>query len=220
MAIKLLISAQENSGKSTLGAKVQDAFVVNFDRKEYGFAVPHTNIPTYTEHEDVVNTINSKLALYQERFKKLPATIVIDTVTQLYTAIQNKNGKRYKGFDVHSNNSKDTLSFNDYVEDVLIANGVNVVIIAHTTYDPETSRYIIPASGQFAKAGSWMSVVNDAIFIEKKSNKLIVHQTSMKFPCRTTQTDLEPAVDMDAFDINKYISVLVASKVESTEFVF
>jgi len=219
MAIKLLISGFENTGKSTTASKISNAMVVNFDRKEYGFAVPHMNITEYNGIDGLIDTINEKLGVYQEKVGKLPETIVLDTVTQFYSTMQAYNDNNFKGFDIHKNNNRDTLNLNAYIEDVLIANGINVVIVAHTIFDADTARHIIPATGQFGKAGSWMSVVNEAIFIEKKSGKFIIHQRSMKHPCRTTLDGLEDAVESDKYDINDHIAKLTASKVEAQEFV-
>lgn len=218
-AIKLLVSGFENTGKSTVASKVENAMVVNFDRKEYGFAVPHMNITAYDGIEGLISTINEKLGVYSEKMGVLPKTIVLDTVTQFYSTMQQYNMERYKGFDIHSANNKDTLELNAYIEDVLLANGVNVVIVAHTIYDADTARHTIPASGQFAKAGSWLSVVNDAIFIEKKSNKRVVHQKSLKFPCRTTIEGIDEELDAEKYDINAHIATLVASKVEAAGFI-
>lgn len=219
MAIKLLISGFENTGKSTTASKIQNAMVVNFDRKEYGFPVPHMNITAYAGIDALIDTINEKLGVYQEKMGKLPDTLVLDTVTQFYSTMQAYNDNNFKNFDVHKNNNRDTLNLNAYIEDVLIANGVNVVIVAHTTYDADTARHIIPATGQFGKAGSWMSVVNDAIFIEKKTGKFIIHQKSMKHPCRTTLSDIEESVDSDKYDINEHIARLTSSKIEAQEFI-
>jgi hypothetical protein len=216
-AIKLLVSAYESCGKSTVTSQIDKALVVNLDHKEYGFAAVHTNIPNYEGMEELTEAINNKIDAYKESKGEYPETIVIDTVTQLYSAIQKYNGTRFTGFEVHSNNNKDTLNFNGYIEETLIANGFNVIIVAHCMFDADTGRHIIPATGQFAKAGSWMSVVNDAIYIEKKASKLVVHQTSMKFPCRTTQKTLAPSVPMEEFDINVYIKTLVDSKTETAE---
>jgi hypothetical protein len=219
MAIKLLISGFENTGKSTTAAQIEDALVINFDRKEYGFKVPHMNITAYSGIDNLIDTINEKLGVYQERMGKLPKTIVFDTVTQFYSTMQAFNDNNYKNFDIHKNNNRDTLNLNGYIEDVLIANNVNVIIVAHTVFDADTARHIIPATGQFGKAGSWMSVVNDAVFIEKKSGKFVIHQKSMKFPCRTTLADIEESLDSDQYDINKHIAKLSASKIEAQEFI-
>ena len=192
--------------------------VVNFDRKEYGFAVPHMNITEYSGIDHLVDTINEKLGVYQEKMGQLPDTIVLDTVTQFYSTMQAFNDNNFKGFDIHKNNNRDTLNLNAYVEDVLIANGVNVIIVAHTIFDADTARHIIPATGQFGKAGSWMSVVNDAIFIEKKTGKFLIHQKSMKYPCRTTLKDITDSLDSTEYDINDHIEKLTASKIEAVEF--
>jgi len=217
-AIKLLVCGFEATGKSTITSQIRDALVINFDRKEYGFKVPHVNIPTYAGLDDLINTINTKVGIYKEKFGELPHTIVLDTVTQFYSAMQKYNGEVYKGFDIHTMNNKDTLALNGYIEDVLISNGVNVVIVAHTVYDADTSRHIIPASGQFAKAGSWLSVVNDSIFLERKSGKIVVHTKSMKFPARTTLPDMEASVPMEDYDINKHIDRLAGAKIAAAEF--
>jgi hypothetical protein len=218
MAIKLLVSGFENTGKSTLVAGIQNAMVINFDRKEYAFKVPHINVTAYSGIDNLVDTINQKLGAYKEKMGKLPETIIFDTVTQFYSAMQAYNDNNFKGFDIHKNNNRDTLNLNAYIEDVLIANNINVVIVAHTTFDADTARHTIPATGQFGKAGSWMSVTNEAIFIEKKTGKYIIHQKSMKFPCRTTLTDLEDSLESTQYDINKHIAKLTASKVEAEEF--
>jgi len=219
MAIKLLISGFENTGKSTTASKIKDALIINFDRKTYGFPVPHVNITEYHGIDALIDTINEKLGAYQEKFGKLPETVVFDTVTQFYSTMQAFNENQYKNFDIHKHNNRDTLNLNAYIEDVLIANNVNVVIVAHTIWDESTARHIIPATGQFSKAGSWLSVVNDAIFVEKKSGKFIIHQKSMKHPCRTTLSDIEDSLDSDKYDINAHIKKLEESKTEATDFV-
>jgi len=219
MAIKLLISGFENTGKSTTASKIEDALVINFDRKTYGFPVPHVNITEYAGIDALIDTINEKLGAYQEKFGKLPKTVVFDTVTQFYSTMQAFNENQYKGFDIHKHNNRDTLNLNAYIEDVLIANNINVIIVAHTVWDEATARHLIPATGQFSKAGSWLSVVNDAVFVEKKSGKFIIHQKSMKHPCRTTLPNIEDSIDADKYDINEHIKKLEESKLEATEFV-
>jgi hypothetical protein len=188
------------------------------DRKAYSFPISHTNITNYTGVDALIDTINSKVAAYKEKMGELPETIVFDTVTQFYTMIQAYNENNYKGFAVHTNNNKDTLNFNAYIEDTLLANNVNVVIVAHTTWDSDTARHVIPATGQFGKAGSWLSVVANSIFLEKKNDKIVVHQKSMKFPARTTLTDIDPSIDSTKYDINSHIKTLMAQSVEADEF--
>ena len=219
MAIKLLVSGFEASGKSTLTSAIKDALVINFDRKEYGFSIPHANFKQYEGMGSVINFINEKINNYKEKFKKLPKFLIIDTVTQLYAAIVRYNNIKYTGFNIHSQNNIDTLDFNAYIEDILIPNGINVVIVGHTTWDEATNRYTIPANGDFKKNGSWLSVVNNAIFIEKTNGKLSVHFHSLKLPARTTLKDMPEKVAIEDFDINEYINKLVDSHVESDKFI-
>lgn len=217
-AIKLLVSAFENSGKSTLTSSIKDALVINFDKKEYSFSVPHVNIKEYTGMQALLTLINEKIKAYQDKFKKYPSVIVFDTITQLYTAIINYNNSKFKGFEIHNKNNADTLAFNDYIENILIPNGVSVVIVAHTTFDADTNRYTIPSQGQFAKAGSWLSVVNDAIFLEKNSNKIQVYLSGLNRPARSTLKDLPEKIDIGEYDINDHILKLLENKIEAVNF--
>lgn len=217
-AVKLLVSAFESSGKSTITSQLDNALVFNFDKKEYGFKVPHVNVKSYEGIDDLIALISEKLEAYNEKFGDYPDTVVFDTVTQLYSAMQKYNGIKYKGFDEHKANNVDTLAFNGFVEDSLIPSGINVVIVAHTVYDEATSRHIIPASGAFAKAGSWLSVVNEAVFIEKKSNKLIVHTSGLKYPARSTLADLPTNIPIEEYTLQDHLNLLVATKVEAEDF--
>ena len=218
--IKLLVAAYENSRKSTLAAQIEDALVINFDRKEYAFKVPHKNITHYEGLQALTESIMTVVEQYSERYDKLPKTIVLDTVTQFQSSLQKYSLDKFKGFDIHSNNNKETLGFNDFIENDLIANGVNVVIVAHTNYDEATARHVIPSSGAFAKAGSFLSIVNDGIFLEKKSNKVIVHHKSLKLPCRTTLEDIPESQDYDEYNINDHIQALTNRKLEAVAFKF
>ena len=216
-AVKLLVSAFESSGKSTITSKLTDALVINLDHKEYGFKVPHANIKDYSGMDALLATVAEKLQAYKAKFGHFPKTVVFDTVTQMYSSMQKHNADKYKGFDIHSMNNKETLAFNEFIENSLIPSDINVVIAAHASFDEATSRHVIPATGAFAKAGSWLSVVNDAIFIEKKANKLIVHTSGFKFPCRTTLPNFPESIPMEDFDLQAHLDLLASKKFEADE---
>lgn len=218
-SIKLLVSGFESSGKSTITSQIKNALVINFDRKEYGFQVPHSNFKEYTGIDSVTSFITEKVKMYKEKNKKLPEVVVLDTITQLYSAMTNYNSKKYTGFAIHSQNNSDTLDLNNYIENALISNGISVVIVAHTLVDTESGRFIIPAQGSFAKAGSFLSIVNDSIFIEKSSGKLIVYTKSMKYPARTTLKDIPDKLPSTEYDINDHINNLRASKLEAVKYI-
>lgn len=217
--IKLLVSAYESSGKSTITSQLEDALIFNMDHKEYGFKVPHVNLKHYDGMDELLNTVTEKIQAYKDKFGKYPTNIVFDTVTQMYSSMQKHNADKYKGFDIHTNNNKETLAFNQFIEDSLIPSEMNVIVVAHTVYDEATARHVIPATGSFAKAGSWLSVVNDAVFIEKKSNKLIVHTHGLKYPARTTLTDLDTNIEISTYSLQDHINKLQETKFEADDFV-
>lgn len=218
-AVKLLVSAFESSGKSTITSQLEDVLVFNFDHKEYSFKVPHANLKDYQGMDWLIQQMSEKIGAYKEKFGKYPKNIVFDTVTQMYSSMQKYNADKYKGFDIHTNNNKDTLAFNEFIEAQIIPSGINAIVVAHTTYDEATARFTIPASGAFAKAGSWLSVVNDGIFIEKKANKLVVHTSGLKYPARSTLSDIEQSAEIEKYSLQDHIHKLEAIKLEADEFV-
>jgi len=147
-AVKLLVSGYEASGKSTITSTIKDALVINFDRKEYSFAIPHANFKDYEGMDSVIKFVNEKIAAYKKKNNDtLPKVVVFDTVTQMYTAMVGYNSKKYSGFAIHSQNNIDTITFNEYIEKVLMVSGISVVIVAHTIVDTDSGRHIIPANG-------------------------------------------------------------------------
>ena len=219
MAVKFLVSAFEKSGKSTITSQLRNPLVINLDQKEYGFKVPHVNIKEYLGMDALLETIAEKLQAYKEKFGKYPENLIFDTVTQMYSAMQKYNSDKYKGFDVHSKNGQETMAFNQFIEQQLLPAGINVIIVAHTLYDEATSRHIIPATGAFAKAGSWTSVVNDSIFVEVKSNKLVVHLKGLKYPARTTLTDLPDSIPVEEYSLQDHLDQLTAKSVEFEDYI-
>lgn len=65
----------------------------------------------------------------------------------------------------------------------------------------------------------WIQRVNDAVFIEKKTNKLIVHTSGFKYPARSTLEDLPTNVDIESYDLQEHIDQLVSTKIEADEFI-
>lgn len=219
MAVKFLVSAFEKSGKTTITSQLRSPLAINLDQKEYGFKVPHVNIKEYLGMDALLETIAEKLQAYKEKFGKYPENLIFDTVTQMYSAMQKYNSDKYKGFDIHSKNNQETMAFNQFIEQQLLPAGINVIIVAHTLYDEATSRHIIPATGAFAKAGSWTSVVNDSIFVEVKSNKLVVHLKGLKYPARTTLTDLPDSIPVEEYSLQDHLDQLTAKSVEFEDYI-
>jgi GTPase SAR1 family protein len=214
--IKLGVVAMEASGKTTLISKLKNSLVVSTDNKAFTENVPHFRYSTYNGLEDLTFTIEEKYHTYQERFGKLPNTIVVDSVTHLTNNMEKYCNDKYSGFSVYSNLGKDVLAFNSFLEEI-IAEGINVVFTAHCQYDRDTMKYKIHSPGNFGKNGSWVSVTDNAIFIEIKDNKRVIHHKTIKFPCRSNVEDLEEFVAIEDYDINKHIELLENQITESEE---
>jgi len=222
MAVTLLVSAFEKCGKSTVVSKCKDAFVFNLDQKKYPFKVPHSNISEYNGIKPLIETFENKLQAYKEKYKKFPATVIFDTVSQMYSAMQRYNIQKYTNYEVHNQNNLQTLEFVHFVKDVLIAQGnINVVIVSHTVYDEPTKRHVIPSTGQFSKAGSWLGVANNAIFIENTGSKLKVHFGGLKVPARTTNIDGETSIPepmlLEDYNIQEHLDKLNQQNVEAAD---
>ena len=213
--VKFGIIATENSGKTVLVSKLKDALVMSTDNKAFKGKVAHFRYNNYEGIDSFIDTCTAKLEAYKEKYEDYPRTFVIDSVTHLQNNMEKYANDKFTGFTIWSTLGKEILAINDFLEDI-IANGINVIITAHTQYDPDTQKYKINSPGAFGKNGSWLSVLDEAIFIEVKANKRIVHFKTMKFPCRSLQ-DLPDSMDLNDFDINKHIEVLENVAEESQE---
>lgn len=218
-AIKFLIGGYEASGKTTMITGLEDALVMSSDNKAFTAKVPHFRYTEYTGLQDFMDTVNAKIMAYKEKYGKLPKSLVIDSITHYDSVMTKWAEATFKGFTVYSELGSNLFDMNNYFENVLLSNGINVILTAHTAFDKETGRYSIPAAGAFGKKGSWLSVVDNAIFIETKANNRIVHTNNSKFPCRTQLEDIATGVDISAYNVNLHIDRLMDTATESEDFV-
>jgi len=218
-AVKLVVAGYEASGKTTLISQINNALVMSSDNKAFTAKVPHFRYTEYTGLADFTNTLETKLEAYKSKFGKLPETVVIDSITHYDSIMTKWANNTFKGFTVYSQLGANLFDMNAYFENTLIANGINVVLTAHTAFNPDTGRYYIPAAGEFGKKGSWQSVTDNSIFIETKSNKRLIHTNNVKFPCRSRLPDFPDGISVDDYDINDHISKLKELNTDAEEFV-
>jgi len=114
--IKLLVTGQENSGKTSLISSIKDGLVMSTDNKAFRGKVPHFRYTVYNGLEDLIDTIGVKIEAYETKFKKLPETFVIDSVTHLQNAIIKYNNDKYTGFNIWSAINKDILALNSFID--------------------------------------------------------------------------------------------------------
>lgn len=71
----------------------------------------------------------------------------------------------------------------------------------------------------FQKRGGFLAEVDNAIFIEKKANKRIVHNKSVKFPARSVLEDVVDTVPMDSYNLAEHLGKLEALKDGVADFI-
>lgn len=167
MAVKLLISGMANTGKTTLLKTLEDVFVVARDGKKYPFAQAHTNIPALiykptaeeapngermTVVEQLIDIINTKLGVYNEKFGKLPTTIVFDSISKIFLDIESAVMAKVDSFPYGVINTEIAMLV-DYIEETLIPHGINVVIVSHALADEDGVFKLVNAGGQYGKKG-------------------------------------------------------------------
>ena len=140
MSIKLVISGEANSGKTTLTKSLKDALVVSHDGKRFPYPIPHVMIPTFNTMSELISTVNDKIVAYKDKFGKYPTTVVFDSVSKIMdTALDNAAAKE-TGFKIYSRLNSEVHELTEYIQNTLIASDMNVIIISHALYDSDTTK--------------------------------------------------------------------------------
>ena len=212
MSVKLLISAESNSGKTTLTKLLKDALVVSHDGKKYPFAVPHIMVDTFDSTASLIALINEKILAYKEKFKVYPKTVVFDSVSKIFDTILNNCSSKHTGFKIYSELDAEITMLTSYIQNTLIASNMNVVFISHAIWDQDTAKFNLVGKGSFAKRGGFLAETDEAIFIETKNGKRILHFRSTKFPARTLTTDVPDSQPSDDFNLQTHLEMLAATQ--------
>jgi len=218
MSVKLLISAEANSGKTTLTKNLENSLVISHDGKRYPFPVPHVMVPTFDSVQELINTTVEKIEAFKDKFGQYPDTIVFDSVSKIFDTIHANCNEKYKGFVIYSELDKEVVAFTSFIENSLIASGMNVILISHALYDADTAKYNLVGKGSFAKRGGFLAEVDEAIFIEVKTNKRILHFRSAKLPARSLQEDLPDSLPVEEFNLQQHIDTLAGNASAVDEF--
>lgn len=211
MSVKLLISAEANSGKTTLTKHLKNSLVLSHDGKRYPFPVPHVMVPSFGSVDELINLTIEKIEAYKSKFGDYPETVVFDSVSKIFDTIHTNCNEKYKGFTIYSELDKEVAALTSFIENSLIASGMNVVLISHAIYDADTAKYSLVGKGSFAKRGGFLAEVDEAIFIEVKTNKRILHFRSSKLPARSLQEELPDSLPVEEFNLQQHIETLAGN---------
>ncbi len=218
MSIKLLVSGESNSGKTTLTKDLQNALVVSHDGKRYPYPVPHVMADAFQSTSELIELVNSKILAYKEKFNVYPKTVVFDSVSKIFDTLLDSCNAKHTGFKIYSELSREIHDFTEYVQNTLIASDMNVILISHALYDAETTKYNLIGKGDFQKRGGFLAEVDYALFVETKNNKRILHFRSTKFPARTLRAEDEDSVPVDEFNLQDYLEILSETQQSVDEF--
>lgn len=201
---KILITGLPNTGKTTLLKTLENAFVVSRDGKPFSLPMPHFNVPEYVKIDDLLDMVQEKLTVYEEKFKKSPDTICFDSVSRVFTDIETSCSKRFKGYEVWSNVNREINTFLEAINQMLDS-GYNVVLIAHAVWDGDAKKYIETCKGSFAKTGGFLSTVDYAINIDIVGNKRILTHRGNNLS-RTLLEDMPEKEDASSFNLQTYLN--------------
>jgi len=199
MSVKLLVNGISGSGKTSLIADLEDAFVVSRDGKEFPYNIPHMMIDTYhdmgtvihggmvtTDDEEVeVEGVYQKLEKYNDKYGKYPRTIVIDSVSKLTQDAIDYANLNFSGFDVFSCINKEVAILTNFIQEDLVAGGLNVVLINHVM-DNDKKGLVPIGQGKFKDKGGFYSEVDHSILI---GDMKVTHR-GIKNQARTTINEL------------------------------
>lgn len=218
MAVKLLIAAESNSGKTTLTKTLEDTLVISHDGKTYPFAVPHVMVADFNSINELIDLINTKIGAYHDKYGKYPSTVVFDSVSKIFDTMLAYNNRKHSGFKIYSELNSDVNEFTSYIQNTLIASDMNVILISHALYDQDTAKYNLVGKGDFAKRGGFLAEVDQSLFIEVKGSKRILHFRSPKFPARTLRAEDPDSMPIEDFNLQSYIELLSAEQSSVDEF--
>lgn len=217
MAVKILISSMPNSGKTTLLQTLTDVLVFSHDGKVYPFPQPHKNINDFGTVDNLIEIIQSTIGQYQDKYGKFPETIAIDSISKVLLTIEGNVLERIASFPYGVINTE-IKKLMDFLE-VEIAPNVNLVFVSHAMKD-DGGLCLVNAGGSWGKKGGVLSEVDQAVFIEIKGNKRVLHHRSPKFLSRTTLTDIPDSLDVEDYSLQKHIDMLKDVHIEAEEFRF
>jgi len=212
--VKLLVSSLPNIGKTSLLKPLTDTLVIARDGKAFPFAIPHVNVPDFTSVDQLIDLIVEKVNVYEENIGVQPKTIAIDSISKILLDIEGYVLEQVKSFP-YSKVNTEIKKFVDFIERDMAPN-FNVVLVSHAIYGEENSGYsMVNAGGSYGKKGGILSEVDEAVFIELRGKKRIVHFRNSKMVSRTTEAGLPDNMPIEDFNLQKHLDSLTEKQSEA-----
>lgn len=219
MPVKLLISGQPNTGKTTLLKTLDPArtLVISRDGKAFPFKLVNRSIKDFTDADDLINQISDAVVAYVEKFDKNPETIVVDSISKILLDIEARVLSRVKSFPYGVVNTEIT-KLTEFLE-AEIAQNCNLILVSHAIFNTDTNNYeLVNAGGSWGKKGGMLSEVDNGIFIEIKNKKRTIHNRSAQLAARTTLEDIPDSVPIEDYNLQDHMDLLASSLHEADEY--
>lgn len=213
---KLLISGLANSGKTSLLQTLEDVLVIANDGKKYPFKQPHVNIEKVTSSAGFITEIEEALERYDQKFDKYPKTVVIDSISKVLLDIEAHYVSTVASFP-YGQIGKDINELMSYIETELVKNGCTVIFVSHAMKDDDGYFKLVTSGGSTGKRGGVIADVDNAIYIEIKNKKRIIHLKNPKLLARSLDGDLPDYVEIENFNLQEHIHKMIVSEVDTDE---
>ena len=214
--VKLLISGITNSGKTSLLQSLTNALIIARDGKKYPFPQAHVNVPDFNDVDQLIDLTVDKVAAYEGKHGAAPETLVVDSISKVLLDIEGYVLEQVKSFPYGKVNTQ-IKKFVDFVERDM-ADSFNVVLVSHALYNEDTNGYnLVNAGGSYGKKGGMLSEVDEAIFLEVKGKKRVVHYRNAKMAARTVVAELPDSVPLEEFNLQEHIELLQKKQNKAAE---
>ena len=205
--VKLLISGLPVMGKTTLLKTLEKVLVVARDGKKYPFQQPHVNVPDFTASEQFIDLVVDKVNAYEKKVGEQPEIVAIDSISKILLDVEAYVLEQVKSYPYGKVNTE-IKRIVDFIERDLCA-AFDVVLVSHAMYNEDTVGYtLVNAGGSYGKKGGILSEVDEAIFLELKGKKRIIHFRNPRLAARTVMTDLPDSMPAEDFNLNDHIKML------------
>ena len=203
----MLLSGITNSGKTSLLQSLVDVLVIARDGKKYPFAQAHVNVPDFIDIDTVIELIVEKVSAYEKKYGIMPKTVVVDSISKILLDIEGYVLDQVKSFPYGKVNTE-IKKFVDFIERDM-APEFNIILVSHALFNEDTQGYnLVNAGGSYGKKGGMLSEVDEAIFLEVKPKKRIIHYRNSRMAARTTMADLPDFIELKDFNLQEHILTL------------
>jgi hypothetical protein len=205
-----------NIGKTTLLQTLTDVLVIARDGKKYPFPQAHVNVPDFDEVGQLIDCVVEKVNAYEDKMGEQPKTIAVDSISKILLDIEGYTLEQVKSFPYGKINTQ-IKQFVDFIERDMCPH-FNVVLVSHALFNEDVGGYQpVNAGGSYGKKGGILSEVDEAVFLELKGKKRVIHYRNSKMVARTTMAELPDSIPAEEFNLQKHIELLQSKQNKAAE---